>query len=63
MAKAKAAAPANSIWKPLGEEFFLDGDFSQIAEALGLEVGQVAFTITDEAQDGVDGHSLSGVAA
>lgn len=63
MAKAKADAPMTSIWKPLGEEFFLEGDFSVIAEALGIEISAVAWTITDEAKEGVDGHTLSGVAA
>lgn len=63
MAKAKADAPVTSIWKPLPEEFFLDPDYATIAAALGLEIDQVAWTITDEAKEGVDGHTLSGAAA
>lgn len=64
MAKAKAAeAPATSMWKPLPEEFFLEPDFTSIAFVLGLEIDQIIWTVTDEEQDGVAGHSLSGVPA
>lgn len=65
MAKAKKTdeATPGSIWKPLGEEFFLEGDFDSIAQGLGLEMTQVVYSITDEEQDGVAGHALSGVPA
>lgn len=51
-------APANGIEKPLNEEFFLDTDFAQIAEGLGLEIDQVEFSLTT----GETSHTLSGVA-
>lgn len=67
MAKAKATETATatpgSIWKPLSEEFFLEGDFSSIAEGLGLSIDKIVWTITYSEQDGVEGHALTGAAA
>lgn len=63
MAKAKAETPVTSMWKPLPEEFFLEPDFSSIAFVLGLEIDQIVWTVTDEEQDGVPGHTLLGVPA
>lgn len=70
MAKAKATdgteilketATTGSIWKALGEEFFLEGDFSAIAEGLGLSIDQIVWTIHYAETDGVEGHVLTGV--
>ena len=55
---AKAKKTDASITKPIGEEFFLDSDFAEIAAGLGLEIDQVEFSIADTETE----HSLSGVA-
>lgn len=48
MARPKAsAAPVNSVEKPLYEEFLLDPDFTSIAEALGAEVDEIFWSVTD----------------
>lgn len=57
------ATPAGKkIFKPHGEEFSLDGDFSGIAAALGLELDAVDFSIIEDSSGNIDGKSLVGVA-
>jgi hypothetical protein len=62
MAKAQANA-VTTIWKPLPEEFLLDVDYASIASALNLSIDQIAWSIEEAQQDGVDGHTLTGVPA
>jgi hypothetical protein len=52
------AAPITSIWKPKGEEFYLDGDFSAIAGE--RTISEMAWTVIEEERDGVAGHTLAG---
>lgn len=56
------ATPAGKkIFKPHGEEFSLDGDFTGIAAALGLELDAVDFSVVEDTDGAIDGKSLIGV--
>ena len=58
------ASPAGKkIFKPHAEEFSVEGDFAAIAAALNLPADQITWSVVDDAVDGIDGHSLVGVAA
>ena len=52
----KAKPVANTVFKPHGEEFTLEGDFASIAADLNLPSEDVEFTIEDSAE----GKTLSG---
>lgn len=51
------------VWKPLDQEFSLDGDFAAIAADLGVSIDQVSYSITSEVKNDIDGHTLKGVLA
>lgn len=56
--KAPAAPTEARRFKPLPEEFFLEGDFDEMAAELGRGFGELAWSMIDETIDGVDGHTL-----
>lgn len=47
------------IWKAAGDEFYRDIDFKNIADALGADIDDIVWHVTDEERDGVIGHTLS----
>lgn len=57
-AEAPAAPAEARRFKPLPQEFFLEGDFDQMAAELGCEVGELTWSMVDETVDGVAGHTL-----
>lgn len=57
-AEAPAAPAEVRRFKPLPQEFFLEGDFDQMATELGRQVGELTWSMVDETVDGVAGHTL-----
>lgn len=49
--------------KKMRDEEFVTDDYAAIAAALNLEIGQIAWSVSDSEANGVDQHSLVGQAA